>query len=218
MELINLALKSIFVENMALAFFLGMCSFLAVSKKVETAMGLGLAVIFVLAITCPLNNAVYIYFLKPGAMAWIGIEGAENVDLSFLGAIAYIGTIAAAVQIVEMAIDKYSPSLYAALGVFLPLIAVNCAILGASAFAVQREYTLAESTVYGVGSGIGWWMAIGQRAARTRSSLSVNGSGSLSHRRFVGRHTNEAVLQPFCARCCRSQACSTWLRRERRGS
>jgi Na+-transporting NADH:ubiquinone oxidoreductase subunit E len=165
MELINLALKSIFVENMALAFFLGMCSFLAVSKKVETAMGLGLAVIFVLAITCPLNNAVYIYLLKPGAMTWLGVEGAENVDLSFLGAIAYIGTIAAAVQIVEMAIDKYSPSLYAALGVFLPLIAVNCAILGASAFAVQREYTLAESTVYGVGSGIGWWMAIVALAA-----------------------------------------------------
>ncbi|MCH2106205.1 MAG: NADH:ubiquinone reductase (Na(+)-transporting) subunit E [Planctomycetes bacterium] len=165
MELINLALKSIFVENMALAFFLGMCSFLAVSKKVETAMGLGLAVIFVLTITCPINNAVYIYLLKPGAMTWVGVEGAESVDLSFLGAIAYIGTIAATVQIVEMAIDKYSPKLYSALGVFLPLIAVNCAILGASAFAVQREYTLAESTVYGVGSGIGWWMAIVALAA-----------------------------------------------------
>ena len=165
MEFVNLALKSIFVENMALAFFLGMCSFLAVSKKVETAMGLGLAVIFVLTITCPINNAVYIYLLKPGAMTWVGVEGAENVDLSFLGAIAYIGTIAAAVQIVEMAIDKYSPKLYSALGVFLPLIAVNCAILGASAFAVQREYTLAESTVYGVGSGIGWWMAIVALAA-----------------------------------------------------
>ncbi|MCH2104271.1 MAG: NADH:ubiquinone reductase (Na(+)-transporting) subunit E [Planctomycetes bacterium] len=165
MELVNLALKSIFVENMALAFFLGMCSFLAVSKKVETAMGLGLAVIFVLTITCPINNAVYIYLLKPGAMTWLGVEGADAVDLAFLGAIAYIGTIAAAVQIVEMTIDKYSPKLYSALGVFLPLIAVNCAILGASAFAVQREYTLAQSTVYGIGSGIGWWMAIVALAA-----------------------------------------------------
>jgi len=165
MELVNLALKSIFVENMALAFFLGMCSFLAVSKKVETAMGLGLAVIFVLTITCPINNAVYIYLLKPGAMTWLGVEGAGAVDLAFLGAIAYIGTIAAAVQIVEMTIDKYSPKLYSALGVFLPLIAVNCAILGASAFAVQREYTLAQSTVYGIGSGIGWWMAIVALAA-----------------------------------------------------
>jgi Na+-transporting NADH:ubiquinone oxidoreductase subunit E len=165
MDLVNLALKSIFVENMALAFFLGMCSFLAVSKKVETAMGLGLAVIFVLAITCPINNLVYTYLLKPGAMTWVGIEGAEKVDLSFLGFILYIGTIAAVVQIVEMAIDKFSPSLYAALGVFLPLIAVNCAILGASLFMVQREYNLAESTVYGVGSGIGWLMAIVALAA-----------------------------------------------------
>ena len=165
MDLINLALKSIFVENMALAFFLGMCSFLAVSKKVETAMGLGLAVIFVLGITCPINNLVYTYLLKPGAMTWAKIDGAENVDLSFLGFIAYIGTIAAVVQIVEMAIDKFSPTLYAALGVFLPLIAVNCAILGASLFMVQREYNLAESTIYGVGSGIGWWMAIVALAA-----------------------------------------------------
>ena len=165
MDLINLALKSIFVENMALAFFLGMCSFLAVSKKVETAMGLGLAVIFVLGISCPINNLVYTYLLKPGAMTWAKIDGAENVDLSFLGFIAYIGTIAAVVQIVEMAIDKFSPTLYAALGVFLPLIAVNCAILGASLFMVQREYNLAESTVYGVGSGIGWWMAIVALAA-----------------------------------------------------
>ena len=165
MDLINLALKSIFVENMALAFFLGMCSFLAVSKKVETAMGLGLAVIFVLGITCPINNLVYTYLLKPGAMTWAKIDGAENVDLSFLGFIAYIGTIAAVVQIVEMAIDKFSPTLYAALGVFLPLIAVNCAILGASLFKVQREYNLAESTVYGIGSGIGWWMAIVALAA-----------------------------------------------------
>ena len=158
--LINLFLKAVFVENMALAFFLGMCSFLAVSKKVETAMGLGLAVIFVLAITCPLNNAVYIYLLKPGAMTWVGVEGAESVDLSFLGAIAYIGTIAATVQIVEMAIDKYSPSLYAALGVFLPLIAVNCAILGGSLFMVERSYDFGESVIYGAGAGVGWALAI----------------------------------------------------------
>ena len=160
MDLINLALKSIFVENMALAFFLGMCSFLAVSKKVETAMGLGLAVIFVLGITCPINNLVYTYLLKPGAMTWAKIDGAENVDLSFLGFIAYIGTIAAVVQIVEMAIDKFSPTLYAALGVFLPLIAVNCAILGASLFMVQREYTVTESAVFGTGAGLGFAIAI----------------------------------------------------------
>jgi len=165
MDLINLALKSIFVENMALAFFLGMCSFLAVSKKVETAMGLGLAVIFVLAITCPINNLVYTYLLKPGAMTWVGIEGAEKVDLSFLGFILYIGTIAAVVQIVEMAIDKFSPSLYAALGVFLPLIAVNCAILGAALFMVNRDYTLGEATVFGLGSGVGWAIAIVALAA-----------------------------------------------------
>ena len=157
---LSLFVRAIFIENMALAFFLGMCSFLAVSKKVETAMGLGLAVIFVLAITCPLNNAVYIYLLKPGAMTWLGVEGAENVDLSFLGAIAYIGTIAAAVQIVEMAIDKYSPSLYAALGVFLPLIAVNCAILGASLLMQERSFDFAESAVFGAGAGVGWALAI----------------------------------------------------------
>lgn len=153
MELFNLFLKSAFIENMALAFFLGMCSFLAVSKKVETAIGLGAAVIFVLAITTPLNNLILTYVLKDGALI-------EGVDLTFIGFIAYIATIAAMTQIVEMAIDRYSPKLYNALGVFLPLIAVNCAILGASLFMVQREYDLAQSTVYGLGAGVGWALAI----------------------------------------------------------
>jgi Na+-transporting NADH:ubiquinone oxidoreductase subunit E len=164
MELINIFLKSAFVENMALAYFLGMCSFLAVSKKVETAVGLGFAVIFVLAVTTPINNLVYTYLLKEGAMTWIS-PGMAEVDLSFLGFIAYIAVIAAMVQIVEMAIDKFSPTLYASLGVFLPLIAVNCAILGASLFMVQREYTLIESTVFGLGSGVGWLLAIVALAA-----------------------------------------------------
>jgi Na+-transporting NADH:ubiquinone oxidoreductase subunit E len=161
MELINLALKAIFVENIVLAFFLGMCSFLAVSKKVDTAMGLGLAVIFVLAVTTPLNNLVFHYLLKEGALGWmLGKESAMEIDLSFLGFIAYIAVIAAVIQIVEMALEKFSPALYSALGVFLPLIAVNCAILGSSLFMVQREYGLAESTVFGIGSGIGFWLAI----------------------------------------------------------
>ncbi len=161
MELVNLAIKAIFVENMALAFFLGMCSFLAVSKKVETAMGLGLAVIFVLTLVTPLNAVIYNYLLKPGALSWaVSADVAASYDLSFLGFIAYIATIAAVVQIVEMMIDKFSPALYNALGVFLPLIAVNCAILGASLFMVQREYNVLEATVYGFGSGVGWWLAI----------------------------------------------------------
>ncbi|NQU49844.1 MAG: NADH:ubiquinone reductase (Na(+)-transporting) subunit E [Planctomycetes bacterium] len=164
MELLNIFLKSAFIENMALAYFLGMCSFLAVSKKVDTALGLGLAVIFVLAVTTPINNLVYNYLLKEGAMTWMS-PGMAEVDLSFLGFIAYIAVIAAMVQIVEMAIDKFSPTLYASLGVFLPLIAVNCAILGASLFMVQRDYTLAESTVFGLGSGVGWLLAIVALAA-----------------------------------------------------
>lgn len=159
MELFNLFLKSAFIENMALAFFLGMCSFLAVSKKVETAIGLGAAVVFVLFITTPLNNLILHGILAPGALAWIS-PALADVDLTFIGFIAYIATIAAMTQIVEMAIDKFSPKLYNALGVFLPLIAVNCAILGASLFMVQREYDLAESTVYGLGAGVGWALAI----------------------------------------------------------
>ncbi len=160
MELVNIALKAIFVENMALAFFLGMCSFLAVSKKVDTAMGLGLAVIVVLGITVPLNNLIKNCLLDLGALTWLLGDQAADIDLSFLGLIAYISTIAAVVQIVEMAIDKFSPALYATLGVFVPLIAVNCAILGGSMFMAQRDYTFAESAVYGVSSGVGWWMAI----------------------------------------------------------
>lgn len=161
---LGMAVTAIFVENMALAFFLGMCSFLAVSRKVETAIGLGSAVIFVLAITVPMNNLIYNYLLKEGALAWISPNMAQY-DLSFLGFLTYIGTIAAMVQIVEMVLDRYAPALYAALGVFLPLIAVNCAILGASLWMVERDYTLAESTVFGVGSGIGWALAIVALAA-----------------------------------------------------
>jgi len=156
---LSLAVKAIFVENMALAFFLGMCSFLAVSKKVNTAIGLGGAVIFVLTLTVPLNNLMYRYLLQDGGLAWISPELAQY-DLSFLGFLCYIGTIAAMVQIVEMALDRYLPALYNALGIFLPLIAVNCAILGASLFMVECDYTLAESTVFGLGSGIGWALAI----------------------------------------------------------
>jgi Na+-transporting NADH:ubiquinone oxidoreductase subunit E len=156
---ISLLVKAIFVEHMALAFFLGMCSFLAVSKRVSTAIGLGLAVTFVLAITVPLNKIILDAFLRPGSLAWMSADLAD-VDLSFLVFLTFIGTIAASVQIVEMVIDRYAPALYSALGVFLPLIAVNCAILGASLFMDQRDYTLAESAVFGVGSGIGWLLAV----------------------------------------------------------
>ena len=156
---LSLAVKAIFVENMALAFFLGMCSFIAVSRKVDTAIGLGAAVIFVLSVTVPMNNLIYRYLLSDGALAWI-TPAFGDYDLSFLGFLTYIGTIAAMVQIVEMTLDRFVPKLHAALGVFLPLIAVNCAILGASLFMVQRNYGLAESAVYGFGSGVGWALAI----------------------------------------------------------
>lgn len=154
---ISLFIKAVFVENMALAFFLGMCTFLALSKKVETAIGLGVAVIVVLAITVPLNNLIYTNLLADGALEWAGLPG---VDLSFLGLLSYIGVIAAAVQILEMLLDKYMPALYNALGVFLPLITVNCAIMGASLFMVERDYNFGESVVYGVGAGVGWALAI----------------------------------------------------------
>jgi Na+-transporting NADH:ubiquinone oxidoreductase subunit E len=157
-ELLNIFIKSVFIENMALAFFLGMCTFIAVSKKVDTAFGLGMAVIFVLGITCPLNNLVYVYLLKEDALI-------EGVDLSFLNFLSFIGSIAAAVQIVEMTLDKYFPALYNALGVFLPLIAVNCAILGASLFMVERDYNFTESVVFGIGNGVGWALAIVALAA-----------------------------------------------------
>lgn len=161
---LSLLAKAIFVENMALAFFLGMCSFLAVSKKVDTAMGLGIAVVFVLGICTPINNILYTGLLKEGALTWISPDLA-SVDLSFLSFLSFIGTIAATVQVVEMAIDKFAPALYSALGVFLPLIAVNCAILGSSLFMVERDYNLAESTVFGLGSGIGFLLAIVALAA-----------------------------------------------------
>lgn len=154
---INLFLKAVFVENMALAFFLGMCTFLAVSKKISTAIGLGVAVVVVQTITVPANNLIYTFLLKDGALAWAGLP---NVDLSFLGLISYIGIIAAIVQILEMFLDKYVPALYNALGIFLPLITVNCAILGGSLFMVERDYNFAESMTYGIGSGAGWALAI----------------------------------------------------------
>ena len=163
-ELISLAVKAIFVENMALAFFLGMCSFLAVSKKVETAIGLGAAVVFVVGLCTPLSNLVYTYILKEGALVWLS-EDYAAVDLSFLNFLSFIGLIAATVQVVEMAIDKFAPALYSALGVFLPLIAVNCAILGSDLFMVERDYTLVESTVFGLGSGLGFMLAIVALAA-----------------------------------------------------
>jgi len=161
---LNLAVKAIFVENMALAFFLGMCSFLAISKKVSTSVGLGIAVTFVLTITVPLNNLILVSFLAPGAMEWIHPSLAE-VDLSFLAFLTFIGTVAAMTQIVEMALDRFFPSLYSALGVFLPLIAVNCAILGAALFMMERNYNAGESLVFGLGSGIGWTLAIAGLAA-----------------------------------------------------
>ncbi len=156
---LSLAVKAIFIDNMALAFFLGMCSFLAVSKKVETAVGLGAAVTFVLTVTTPLNTLLYRYLLEEGALTWLN-PAWDTVDLSFVRFLVFIGSIAASVQIVEMALDRYVPKLYAALGVFLPLIAVNCAILGASLLMVERDYTLGESTVFGFGSGVGFWLAI----------------------------------------------------------
>lgn len=154
---LSLLVKAIFVENMALAFFLGMCTFIAVSKKMKTAIGLGVAVVFVQFITVPANNLILNYLLKEGALEWAGLG---DVDLTFLGLLSYIGMIAAMVQILEMFLDKYVPSLYNALGVFLPLITVNCAILGGSLFMVERDYTFGESVVYGLGSGLGWAIAI----------------------------------------------------------
>lgn len=154
---VNLFIKAAFVENLALTFFLGMCTFLAVSKRVETALGLGLAVIAVQSITVPVNYLIFEYLLKDGALAWAGLP---DVDLSFLGLVSYIGVIAALVQILEMTLDRYFPKLYHALGIFLPLITVNCAILGGTLFMVERKYNLAESSVFGIGSGFGWAVAL----------------------------------------------------------
>tara|TARA_R110001592_G_scaffold165629_2_gene400115 strand:+ start:1790 stop:2398 length:609 start_codon:yes stop_codon:yes gene_type:complete len=158
---LSLFVRAVFVENMALQMFLGMCTFLAVSKKVETAIGLGIAVVVVQAITVPVNNLLFQYLLKDGALAWAGLP---ELDLSFLGFLVYIGVIAAIVQVLEMVLDKYMPALYNALGVFLPLITVNCAIMGASLFMVERLYTFPESIVYGTGAGVGWALAIAAMA------------------------------------------------------
>lgn len=154
---ISLIVQAVFVENLALAFFLGMCTFLAISKKVEAAFGLGIAVVVVLTVSVPVNNLIFNHVLRDGALSWAGMP---DVDLSFLGLLTYIGVIAALVQIMEMFLDKYVPALYGALGVFLPLITVNCAILGASLFMVERDYDFGESVAYGFGAGVGWALAI----------------------------------------------------------
>ncbi len=164
MDAINIAIKAIFIDNMVFAYFLGMCSFLAVSKKVKTAFGLGMAVIFVLTITVPINWLIQENVLKEGALAWVGADFA-SIDLTFLQFIIFIAVIAAMVQLVEMVIEKFSPSLYGSLGIFLPLIAVNCAILGSSLFMVQRDYTVVEATAFGFGSGTGFFLAIVALAA-----------------------------------------------------
>ena len=159
-ELINLFVRSIFIENMIFAYFLGMCSYLAVSTTVKTAVGLGIAVTFVLTITLPVNWLLENYVLKPGALAWLGEEFVE-VDLSFLSFIMFIAVIASMVQLIEMIVEKFAPALYSALGIFLPLIAVNCSILGGSLFMQERAFgTIAEAVVYGIGSGVGWFLAI----------------------------------------------------------
>ncbi|MGI9508584.1 MAG: NADH:ubiquinone reductase (Na(+)-transporting) subunit E [Geminicoccaceae bacterium] len=156
-ELFDIFLRAVLIENLALSYFLGMCTFLAVSKEVRTTIGLGIAVIVVETISVPLNNLIYVFFLRPGALAWAGLP---ELDMSYLGLISYISVIAAMVQILEMFLKKYAPPLYASLGIFLPLLTVNCAILGASLFMVQRDYTFVESTVYGFGVGTGWAIAI----------------------------------------------------------
>ena len=156
-QYLGLFIRAVFIENMALTFFLGMCTFIAISKKIGTAIGLGIAVAVVLAITVPVNNLILNHLLKEGALAWAGLP---NVDLTFLGLLSYIGVIAAIVQILEMILDRYVPFLYNALGIFLPLITVNCAILGGSLFMVERDYAFAESAVFGLGAGVGWMLAI----------------------------------------------------------
>jgi Na+-transporting NADH:ubiquinone oxidoreductase subunit E len=153
----NLFIRAAFVENLALTFFLGMCTFLAISKRVDTALGLGLAVMVIQAITVPANYLIYTYLLKEGALAWAGLP---DIDLSFLGLVSYIGVIAALVQILEMLLDRFVPALYNALGIFLPLITVNCAILGGTLFMVERQYNFGESVTFGIGSGFGWAVAL----------------------------------------------------------
>ncbi len=155
--LVEVFIRAVLIENLALAYFMGMCTYLAVSKQIKTTLGLGAAVVVVHSISVPLNNLIYNYLLREGALAWAGLG---HLDFSFLGLISYIGVIAAMVQILEMVLQKFLPALYTALGIYLPLLTVNCAILGASLFMVQRDYTLAESAAYGVGVGIGWAAAI----------------------------------------------------------
>ncbi|MFA5713196.1 MAG: NADH:ubiquinone reductase (Na(+)-transporting) subunit E [Bacteroidales bacterium] len=172
-ELVNIFIKSIFIENMVFAYFLGMCSYLAVSKNIKTSVGLGLAVVFVLGVTLPINYLLDKYILSSGALAWLSPSYA-SLDLSFLSFIIFIAVIASVTQIVEMVVEKYTPGLYSSLGIFLPLIAVNCAILGGSLFMQERAYeTLAQATVYGVGSGVGWFLAIVSLAA-IREKLSYS--------------------------------------------
>ena len=156
-ELINLFIKAVFVENLALTFFLGMCTFLAVSKQIATALGLGIAVVVVQTLTVPINNVIYQFLIRDGALEWAGLS---EMNLNFLGLISYISVIAATVQVLEMFLDRHVPSLYNSLGIFLPLITVNCAILGGSLFMVERDYSFSESVTYGVGSGVGWALAI----------------------------------------------------------
>jgi Na+-transporting NADH:ubiquinone oxidoreductase subunit E len=170
-NLLSIFLNSVFVGNILLAYFLGMCSFLAISKNLDTAIGLGFAVTFVLSITAPANWMVYHYLLAPGALSWAGLP---SIDLSFLKFITFIAVIAAIVQALEMIIDRYSPPLYTALGVFLPLIAVNCAILGVSLFMVERDYSFIESVVFGASSGIGWMLAIATMAGIRRKLRYAN--------------------------------------------
>lgn len=169
-HLLSLFVRAVFIENMALSFFLGMCSFIAISKKVETAISLGIAVIFVQTITVPANNLVYTWLLRDGALVWAGLP---DIDLSYLGLLTYIGVIAAIVQILEMLLDKYMPSLYHALGIFLPLITVNCVIMAGSLFMVERDYNFSESLVYGLGSGTSWALAIALLAG-IREKLKYN--------------------------------------------
>lgn len=161
-SLLDIFMRSVFVENLALSFFLGMCTFLAVSKRVETAFGVGLAMMVVQTVTVPVNNLIYVYLLAPGALAWAGLA---SIDLSFLSLIAFIGVIAAMVQVLEMTLEFHVPKLHRALGIFLPLITVNCAILGGSLFMVERSYSWVESIVYGFGTGMGWLLAIVMLAA-----------------------------------------------------
>lgn len=161
-ESFDLFLRSVLIENLALSFFLGMCTFLAVSKRVDTALGVGLAIICVQTVTVPVNNLIYVYILAPGALTWAGLD---DLDLSFLTLIAFIGVIAAMVQVLEMILEYRIPRLYRALGIYLPLITVNCAILGGALFMVERDYTFMESVIYGFGTGVGWAMAIVMLAA-----------------------------------------------------